>query len=268
MKVTANAEFESETEAPEMSESGASAQTEHISFKGNSEKIINFIVTDDWENVLMILAKDMDPWDVDLVELSGRFTSFVKTLHKRDLRAPSRIILAAAIIYRLKSETLKPEEAPLDASESGDEIAFEDAEGEMREPLVLPPIEIPLKRETRRKVSLRELVNALGKAMKIKNRREAKKLFNMEFKGEDITKRIEEIYETILSFIEKARTCTISFSKLFESKKSSAEEKIKNFSSILHLSNQERIVCTQETLFGEILIEKAEAGNAALSANV
>lgn len=233
-------------------------QEERFSFKAETENIIKFIATDDWENVLFALTRDMDPWDVDLVRLSERFTSFIQTLQKRDLRAPSRIILAAAIIYRLKSETLKgiEEEA----------VSLEDVDAEVQEeiesgvPLSLPAIDVPLKREPRRRVTIRELVNALGKAMKIQNRRAARHFFNMELRGEDITKKIEEVYESIIRFIEKAKDGIITFSSLFSrEKRATPEEKIKNFNSLLHLSNQERIMCTQPTLFGEIYISKTQA---------
>ncbi len=228
---------------------------EKFSFKSESEKILTYISTDDWENVLFSLTRDMDPWDVDLIKLSERFTSFIQTLQKRDLRAPSRIILAAAIIYRLKSETLKQIEGePVSLEEVDTEAVEEIASGE---PLSLPAMEIPLKREPRRRVTIKELVNALGKAMKIQNRRAARHIFNMEIKGEDITKKIEEVYEAVVSYIEKAKDGFIAFSTLFATKnEATPEEKIKNFNSLLHLSNQERIMCTQPTLFGEIYISK------------
>lgn len=228
---------------------------EKFSFKSESEKILTYISTDDWENVLFSLTRDMDPWDVDLIKLSERFTSFIQTLQKRDLRAPSRIILAAAIIYRLKSETLKQaEEEPVSLEEVDSEVEEEMASGEQ---LVLPAMDIPLKREPRRRVTIKELVNALGKAMKVQNRRAARHIFNIELKGEDITKKIEEVYEAVISYIEKAKDGVIAFSTLFATKRETTpEEKIKNFSSLLHLSNQERIMCTQPTLFGEIYISK------------
>lgn len=228
---------------------------EKFSFKSESEKILRYISTDDWENVLFSLTRDMDPWDVDLIKLSERFTSFIQTLQKRDLRAPSRIILAAAIIYRLKSETLKQtEEEPMSLEEVDMEVGEEITSDE---PLSLPAMEIPLKREPRRRVTIKELVNALGKAMKVQNRRAARQIFNLELKGEDITKKIEEVYESVISYIEKAKDGVIAFSTLFTAKmEATPEEKIKNFSSLLHLSNQERIMCIQPTLFGEIYISK------------
>ncbi|MBU4246650.1 MAG: segregation/condensation protein A, partial [Nanoarchaeota archaeon] len=106
-------------------------QEEKFSFKSESEKILTYISTDDWENVLFSLTRDMNPWDVDLIKLSERFTSFIQTLQKRDLRAPSRIILAAAIIYRLKSETLKQiDEEPVSLEEVDAEVEDEMSSGE------------------------------------------------------------------------------------------------------------------------------------------
>lgn len=232
---------------------GAVAE-EKFSFKEDTDKVLQFILTDDWENVLVALTKDMDPWDVDLITLSERFTSYLATLHRRDLRAPSRVILAAAIIYRLKSETLAESREELEAVEE----AIIEEERDIGEPLVLPPIEVPLKREPRRKVTVRELVNALGKAMKVKNRREARRFFSIDIKGMDITKKIEEIYGTIIAILERTRNEAITFTSLFAGKEKTPtpEEKLLHFNSILHLSTQERIVCTQSTLFGEIYIAK------------
>jgi len=252
--------------AESQAEDNETAPVERISFKEDSEKILHFILTDDWENVLAALTKDMDPWDVNLVTLSERFTSHLETLQRRDLRAPSRVILAAAIIYRLKSETLRATEEELEAVEEA--IIEEEGDAMAGEPLVLPPMEVPLRREPRRKVTVRELVNALGKAMNVKNRREVRRFFSMELKGMDITKKIEEIYGTIISFLEKAQSGVISFSSIFTKKEKAPtpEEKLLHFNSILHLSTQERIVCTQDTLFGEIYITKAVADKDAVAA--
>ena len=61
-----------------------------------------------WKLMLLNLVKEegLDPWNVDIRVLSERFIEMVKTMKDMDLRVSGKIILAAAILLRLKSEKL------------------------------------------------------------------------------------------------------------------------------------------------------------------
>ena len=226
----------------------------------DNDNLFELISVGAWKEILVNLTKDMDPWNIDLFKINDRLTEHIQQMRHMDLTVPAKILLAAAIIYRLKSETL---------SSTVDEVTEDDFEEDFMEDfdmetplismgedrkIILPNIQLPMKRQTTRKVTLDELIDALGGAMKIKNRREAKQFFQVELNGQDITESIEELYTKINTFMEKTQGL-VSFHQLLD-KERNREDTLLKFSSLLHLSNQERVQCTQDELFGDIKIQK------------
>lgn len=225
----------------------------------NNDNIVPLISVGDWGEVLSSLTQDMDPWDIDLAVLNTRLTEHIMQMRRLDLRIPAKILLAAAIIYKLKSETIgfEEEEPPAEEPEFSEDFSIDGGAVADEGAIVIPPIQLPLHRSPRRKITLDELVDALGKAMKIKTRREAREFFQMDLAGIDITKNIEELYEKICAFLGKGGKVTFSGLLGLDNSK---EKKIRAFNSMLHLASEGRIVCIQPELFGEIEIMGREHG--------
>ncbi len=225
-----------------------------VSEKLNNDNIIDCLISGRWEDVLLALTSDMDPWDIDLVVLAERFMDHVRKTKEDDLRIPAKVILTAAILYRMKVDSITAAEEIEDAeslvaAENVSEEEHADASG-----IKIPPISVPLLRKTQGKVSLDELINALDRAMTIKNRREAREVFQIELKGEDITESIEGLFEKICD-----RICVdkiLKFSSFLD--KSDRKDILRNFNSLLHLSNQERVFIDQPEMFGEIYLTVAQ----------
>jgi len=224
--------------------------------KLNNDNIIDCLISGKWEDVLLALTSDMDPWDIDLVVLAERFMDHIKKTKEGDLRIPAKVILTAAILYRMKVDSITATEEIQDAEtlvaeENALEEEYEDIDASG---IKIPPISVPLLRKTQGKVSLDELINALDKAMTIKNRREAREVFQIELKGEDITESIEGLFEKICD-----RICVdkiLKFSSFLD--KSDRKDILRNFNSLLHLSNQERVFIDQPEMFGEIYLTVAQ----------
>ncbi len=225
-----------------------------VSEKLSNDNIIDCLISGRWEDVLLGLTSDMDPWDIDLVVLAERFMDYVRKTKEDDLRIPAKVILTAAILYRMKVDSITAAEEIEDAeslvaAENVSEEEHADASG-----IKIPPISVPLLRKTQGKVSLDELINALDRAMTIKNRREAREVFQIELKGEDITESIEGLFEKICD-----RICVdkiLKFSSFLD--KSDRKDILRNFNSLLHLSNQERVFIDQPEMFGEIYLTVAQ----------
>lgn len=233
-------------------ESGQEAMEGQNQPAGFDHHIINMVVSGNWHEVLVSLTRDMNPWDIDLVELNARFTDYVKCTAKMDLRVPAKVLLAAAILYRLKADTIHSEYEEPEVPEFLDEP--EESVPGLPRLSDIPPLRVPLIRKPRRKLSLNDLVHALDKAITVKTRREVRQKFQITLNGEDITKRIEEVYENINMFLAKSDSAR--FSQLI--RKDTAEERISAFRSILHLSNEGRLECAQNELFGEIYLTLPE----------
>ena len=133
--------------------------------------------------ILYQLAKrgEIDPWNIDIVEVTERFLSELERRRELDLMISGRTIFYASVLLRMKSELLDGQE---------DETAFEDvcnddvsdpfSEGDVVLERALGPIELlereidrRLKRKDARKrpVTLYELIKQLKLAEKAERRR-------------------------------------------------------------------------------------------------
>lgn len=63
-------------------------------------------------DILVSLAKsgEIDPWDIDIVDVTDRFLARVEELEKLDLRVSSRTLLFASMLLRMKSDALEESE--------------------------------------------------------------------------------------------------------------------------------------------------------------
>ena len=225
--------------------------------KLSHDNIVDNISSGKWENVLLSLTSDMNPWDIDLVVLSARFMDYIKNTKKEDLRIPAKIILTAAILYRMKVDTFKiVEEEGIEETNAQEEAYNLETGAEKIDvsDIKIPPISVPIFRKPQGKVTLDELINALDNAMTIKNRREAREVFQIDLLGEDITDNIEELFEKICDKIGLDNL--LKFSSIVDV--SDKKKVIRNFNSMLHLSNQGRVSIDQPEMFGEIYLTVAQ----------
>jgi len=213
----------------------------------------------------------MDPWDVDVSLLSNKFLERLKKYKSMDLKISGKILLAAAILLRVKSTRFMDEDInALDAliataNEPELEDGFEDlmdyenlengAINLNEKPNIYPRTPQPRKR----KVSVFDLVNALEKALHVFKRRPAKikeKIMKRApQKSRDISLIIKDVYGKITNHFEDNGTKApkLTFSLLLPA--DSKEDKIFTFMPLLHLENQRKVDLLQEQHFGEIEIE-------------
>ena len=123
--------------------------------------------------ILVELAQDgkIDPWDIDIVQLTDSFLGRVEELEKMDLRISSRTLLYSAILLRMKSSgILEVEEEEVDEFDSD----FLDDQ-DFPEPEEFPIPKLPVRRVSTRPVTLNELILELKKAEKSLSRKNEKK---------------------------------------------------------------------------------------------
>jgi segregation and condensation protein A len=104
--------------------------------------------------ILVGLAErgEIDPWNIDILEVTDRFLNELERLRQLDLRISGRTLFYAATLLRLKSEFLvEPEEGV----EGDEDLLEEEPEGfDIHEPF--GPIE-RLEREIRRRIERKNL---------------------------------------------------------------------------------------------------------------
>ena len=231
----------------------------------NNERIFQILYNQDevtWQTLLYELIKkeQMNPWDIDISMLTKTYINTIKKLKELDFRISGKVLLAAAILLKIKSNRLLNEDlSELDRllTQSEEEI-LDDLD--LEEPRVYDDEKHPLIPRTpqprKRKVSVFDLVNALEKALEVKKRRVLNSIPPMDVKipkkTRDITQVIREVYGKILSFFTKNSQNRLTFSQLVPSE--TKEDKIYTFIPLLHLTTQRKVNLEQKEHFGEIEI--------------
>lgn len=227
----------------------------------DEKKIIEFITSEySWEQIIyeVIAWEGLNPWDLDIVKLSKAFVRYLQTMEELDFRIPAKYIMVAAALLRMKSDYLRTFKEQV-TGEAEQEMQEELQALEEEEPFEISPINIPPRREPTRKVTISELVQALGKVMNSHNRKISRKTRlrkDIDLKGDNINERIKDLYERINSILMKVRRREVEFSKLVG--KWERKEIIGNFIPLVHLDDQKRVKCRQEKVFKEIWVSKRD----------
>ncbi len=242
----------------------------NIEASKNYEKVgqdqIHDLLFDDrlsWQNIIydLINSEQLDPWDIDLSVLANKYLFRVRELEEANFFISSKVLLAASLLLRLKSEILLSKDLHslddiLYGKKEDKKYVQERIELDENIPELVPRTPLP----RHKKVSLQELILALSKAMNTENRREQKalilkqheinaylpipkKLFNLQDKIKGIYSKLKEM------FVKSDER--VAFSELSSL---NADERLLTFVSLLHLDNQQKIWLEQEGHFEEIWI--------------
>ncbi len=215
---------------------------------------LSMLVTDaTWKDILVELVKnnELDPWNIDIVEIVDKYIEAVKSFKVMDLRIPANIILAAAILLRLKSDML---------SLFKQEDQIQEEESFVRPNVLVDELTLRLRPPMKRKIALVELIHALEEAMKIKEEKATQRLLKgvempIKFDDFDMEKEVEILHEEIKHKVDKKNMTTFTYL--------STEFKFRDnvvtglFIPLLFLANKGKIFLLQEEFFGEIIIQLA-----------
>ena len=212
-----------------------------------------------WEELIyhIVSYEGLNPWDIDIIKLTNSFLKHIEGLKTLDFRIPAKVVLVAAILLKLKSEVLSPLK---EEEEYFPEKSMIDGFEQMREELSKMSLKPPIERHVRRKVTLDELVDALNKAMKVKEKKErmkrvlGKRLRKEIGEEEDIEMRINELMSDIDGLLMKLKSKKVKFSKIVD--KWERDEIVRHFMPLLYLSSRGKVDTEQEEFFKEIFISK------------
>ncbi len=206
---------------------------------------------------------EIDPWNIDVVELADKF---LKKVEELDLRFSARVLLYAAILVRMKAEILVSEAV---FNEDEEEIVEEEFEE------VLPEIDLNFEisieedsiknpeikpKRPRRYTTLHELIKELRKAEMLEVKKRKRRVVKAKAEDsnilevpheEDIEETINKVYEELLG--EFKLRPVISFFKLTRSFDSS--KLVSYYISILHLAYRRKIELSQERFYEDIKIK-------------
>jgi segregation and condensation protein A len=207
----------------------------------------------------MVIAEEMDPWDIDIADIANRFAEKVRQMKRVNLRLSGKTLLTTAILLRMKSEAILPDEE--EVSDLGFGFLEEFCEGFSREEV--KGLQVPLRRRAERRTTLFELIDALqqalGEEMIRKNfpkkpRRRPKMVIQVD-EG-DIKERIGDVYEKLRAMGENLKV--INFYDLLPERRRNLIVEMLLY--LLYLDNQKKIKLWQKELFGEIYISLRNGG--------
>jgi len=230
----------------------------------NQNQFFDLITGEDlsWQSIIydLIKTEQLDPWDINIGVLAERYIEIVQQLEDADFFISSKVLLACSLLLRLKSEILinsyiQDLNAALYGRKDDRKYELEKLEIDEEElPFLVP--RTPMARH--RKVTIKELMSALNKAIDTENRR-----IKREIKGKQAEKslltvlpkrtyiplktRIKNIFGIVNGHI-KAGNDHMKFSYLAPAK----EEKLASFVPVLHLANNGKIHLRQPVHFNEI----------------
>lgn len=218
-----------------------------------------------WQEIIydLINSEQLDPWDINVSILVDKYLIKIKELEEADFFISSKVLLAASLLLRIKSEILLNKYI-----KSIDEILFGKKESDTRKlerieldeqiPELIPRSPMP----RFKKVTLKELVESLNKAIATENNRIKKEIIkknairessiSLPKKTISIKDKIKNIFLRLQNHFENnTNEKKINYNSFANSKR---EEKISSFTPLLHLEHQKKIWLEQKEHFGEIHI--------------
>lgn len=216
-----------------------------------------------WQQIIydLINTNQFDPWDLDICLLAQKFLEKVRLLEEANFFVSSKVLFAAALLLRIKSEILLET-----GVQSLNDILYGKKEEkkyiqerlELDEEIPELLVRTPLPRF--KKVSLEELMKTLDAAIKTETRRIQRVILPKQQEFEtaitlpknriNIQDSINQIHGK-LNDIFQVREERLSFTELAGKSK---EDRIAAFVPLLHLDNQQKVWLEQEGHCEEIWI--------------
>lgn len=217
-----------------------------------------------WQAIIydLINTEQLDPWDINLSLLANKYLEKIRILEESNFFISSKVLLAAALLLRMKSEILLDQDLPeLDAILYGrkdqekksvqNRIEFDE-----NVPGLVPRTPLP----RFKKVTLQELLASLDLAINTENRRIRKVVLAKQQEMEtaislpktriNLKDRIHEVYEQLRDIFSKQEN-KVAFSDIAGK---TSEERIATFVPLLHLDNQQKVWLEQPGHLEEIWI--------------
>jgi len=217
-----------------------------------------------WQEIIydLINTEQLDPWDINIIILTDGFLKKIEELEEADFFISGKVLLAAALLLRIKSEILlnkyiKSIDEILFGNKEEKKYIMERIELDEEIPELIPRSPMP----RFKKVTIKELIDSLNKAITTENRRIKKEIIDKNALRESsiflpkrkysIKDKILKIYNKLFGHLGNEERKKISFTELVGE---SREERIASFGPLLHLENQQKVWLEQEQHFEEIHI--------------
>ena len=227
------------------------------------DRLVEIVDFPDWKVMLtdIVKAEAMDPWDIDVTILAGKYLTKINSMHKLDFRIPANAVLCSSILVRFKSDAweLYPQDEFEDQLEEDSDWEYI-IEGQR-----VPELDTA-RRLPKRRITIDELISAVEKVIDTERKRAMRQRQKLEVPPELVSIALEEredfedmvdvLHQKILSTAKDKATL---FSHIVSGKTRS--DTIFTLLPLLHLATRGDVGLLQEEIFGDIVIFIAEEEN-------
>jgi len=234
----------------------ASGRVDTSGLSAEDVKLEKIVALPTWREMLLdlVATKKLDPWNIDIVEITTGYLDRIGKLEMMDLRVPANLILAAAILIRFKADALRFEE---EAQEVVEETFVEEDSGTE----VIPVLELKTRIPPKRMVTLDELLVAMERVFEDQKKREEKAakieipaVINIQLPEFNIEQKMAEVYGRVLE--QKDTEGLATFTSILAER--TPLETVLTLLPLLHLVQDRKLSIFQEKFFGEIFIRVRE----------
>ena len=244
-----------------------------------------------WQSIIyeLIRSKKIDPWDIDIQKFADEYIGTIEKLKRLNFRISGKVILAAALLLKIKTRHLGLDDFIMLTSDEED--GFEEGDFEIDEDEYMDPDEAKIMKLSNhirhntkkkyliqhktvtprsRKVTVMELMGALKKAIEVDRRREVRRTNVEDFedvtiepdkifeaKKERITDKINKIHSDVLKLYKQTNS-NVDFDELVG--EVNHKDRVGMFLPVLHLANHGKINLLQEKSFDKIMLEVLKNG--------
>ena len=260
----------------------------------SQSELFSAILSEDdikWQSIIyeLIRSKKIDPWDIDIQKFADEYIGTIEKLKRLNFRISGKVILAAALLLKIKTRHLGLDDFIMLTSDDDD--GFEEGDFEIDEDEYMDPDEAKIMKLSNhirhntkkkyliqhktvtprsRKVTVMELMGALKKAIEVDRRREVRRTNVEDFedvtiepdkifeaKKERITDKINKIHSDVLKLYKRTNS-NVDFDELVGN--INHKERVGMFLPVLHLANHGKINLLQERSFDKIMLEVLKNG--------
>jgi len=204
-----------------------------------------------WDSQLVDLVKEekINPWDIDITILTGRYLERISAMARLDFRIPAKALITSAVLLKLKSEKLffeEKEKIEREARTVADALEID---------INSVPDLHPVRRIVERKITIVELVDALRSAFEVEKRKLMRRKNLRQIGVKITTANIEEVMRDLRVIFDDLFSARerVFFSEILRYKKFEIA-----FLAVLQMANNSELDLIQEEWNGPIEIRRAE----------
>lgn len=203
---------------------------------------------------------EIDPWNVDVIDVTDKFLKRLEEAKKLDLRISGRVLLYAAILVRMKADAIAPQPPPAEDESDVEIIEWEELENEEIDEVKIEDLLRAQRRRIRKINTLKDLIEELRKAEAIERRRKkrrSREILDVDVitsipHPESMEDRIRQVEENLIKLLQKKDFITLL--SIVRNK----EELVEYYISLLHLVLRKKFQIFQKEIYGDIEIRLPE----------